>query len=533
MILAMGHLGQNLTALDYAIVLIYVVILVIIGYRASFAQKKKKDETLFLANKSLGWASIGFNMWGTNVGPSMLLAFASIGYTTGIVAVNFDWYAFIFLLLLAVVFAPKYLAAKVSTTPEFMGNRYGDSTRNILAWYALIKILISWLSLGLFAGGFLVRQILGIPMWESVIALVSFAGLFTFAGGLKAIAKVNFFQMILLIAVSLMLTILGVTKAGGLSAVYNKVPHNFWNLIHPASDVKYPWYAILLGYPVSAVAFFCTDQAMVQSVLGARNLEQGQLGVNFIGWLKILSLPLFILTGILCFILFPGLKDPAEAYMTMVTHLFPPGLNGLVIVVLIAVLVGTIGSSLNSLSTVFTMDVYSKKINPNATNQQIIKVGRISVVAGCVFAIIVALAIDNIKGLNLFDIFQSVLGFIAPPLAVVFLLTVFWPRTTRLAVNLVLSAGSAFSLGVGVLYLWVFTPDKYHFWPHYLMLSFYIFAFLMAAAIIISLLDRNPVIYRKEKAAEGRVAPTTKRVKIAWGALIVVMVCLYILFNGH
>src|SRR4030095_11563409 len=163
----------------------------------------------------------------------------------------------------------------------------------------------------------------------------------------------------------------------------------------PSDDRSYPWQAILLGYPVSAVAFFCTDQAMVQSVLGAKNLEQGQLGVNFIGWLKILSLPLFIGTGILCAILFPGLKDPADAYMTMVTNLFPQGMNGLVIVVLIAVLVGTIGSSLNSLSTVFTMDVYAKKINPHAGNADIIRVGRATVIAGCVFAIMMALAIDN------------------------------------------------------------------------------------------------------------------------------------------
>ena len=140
-------------------------------------------------------------MWGTNVGPSSLLAFASIGYTTGIVAGNFEWYAFVFLLLLAMVFAPRFIASKVTTMPEFMGKRYGDSTQNILAWYALIKILISWLSLGLFAGGFLVRQIVGIPMWQSVIVLVLFAGIFTFAGGLKAIAKVNVFQMILLIII--------------------------------------------------------------------------------------------------------------------------------------------------------------------------------------------------------------------------------------------------------------------------------------------------------------------------------------------
>ncbi len=114
-----NNIIARLTALDYAIVIAYLVILIIIGYRAS-RSKKSTGETLFLANKSLNWTSIGFNMWGTNVGPSMLLAFASIGYSTGIVAINFDWYAFVFLFLLAIVFAPKYLAAKVTTMPEFM-----------------------------------------------------------------------------------------------------------------------------------------------------------------------------------------------------------------------------------------------------------------------------------------------------------------------------------------------------------------------------------------------------------------------------
>jgi len=219
---------------------------------------------------------------------------------------------------------------------------------------------------------------------------------------------------------------------------------------------------------------------MVQSVLGAKNLQQGQLGVNFIGWLKVLALPLFILPGIICFILFPGLKDPNEAYMTMVTNLFPPGMNGLVIVVLIAVLTGTIGSSLNALSTVFTTDLYVKKINPAASNRQVIKVGRITVAAGCVFAVGMALAIDNIKGLNLFDIFQSVLGFIAPSLSVVFLLSVFWKRTTRKAVNRILSYGSALSLGTGVLYLWILTPDKYLF----IFLSFFLLPLLLFRSVI-------------------------------------------------
>ncbi|HWJ92263.1 MAG TPA: hypothetical protein VNR87_14200, partial [Flavisolibacter sp.] len=343
----------------------------------------------------------------------------------------------------------------------------------------------------------------------------------------------NVFQMILLICVSLTLSIIGVMKVGGISNIYHKTPGHFWNLIHPASDAQYPWPAILLGYPVSAIAFFCTDQAMVQSVLGARNLEQGQLGISFIGWLKILSLPLFILTGVLCYILFPGLKDPTEAYMTMVTNLFPAGMNGLVIVVLIAVLVGTIGSSLNALSTVFTTDVYAKKINPNADNDAIIRVGRITVIAGCLFAIMMALAIDNIRGLNLFDVFQSVLGFIAPPLAVVFLLTVFWKRTTRTAVNTILSVGSAFSLGVGVLYLWVLPQHRYHFWPHYLLLSFYIAVVLFVAAVIISLSDRSAIVANTTHSdAAGGFRPT-RRVWLSWILLSIVMVALYLFFNGH
>lgn len=524
----MGILSK-LQTVDYIIVAVYLLILLFIGYKASFG-KKKKDETLFLAGKSLNWYSIGFNMWGTNVGPSMLLAFASIGYTTGIVAGNFEWYAFVFLFLLAMVFAPRYLASKVTTMPEFMGQRYGDGARNILAWYALIKILISWLSLGLFAGGFLVRQILGIPMWQSVIVLVLFAGLFAFAGGLKAIARVNVFQMILLIVVSFMLAIIGVNKVGGISALFHKAPSEYWNLVHSANDKSYPWPALLLGYPVSAVAFFCTDQAMVQSVLGARNLEQGQLGVSFIGWLKILSLPLFIIPGIVCFELFPNLSDPNEAYMTLVTNLFPAGLNGLVIVVLIAVLVGTIGSSLNALSTVFTTDLYVRKINPQASARQIIRVGRISVLAGCLFAIMMAIAIDSIKGLNLFDVFQAVLGFIAPPLAVVFLLAVFWKRTTKNAVNFILSGGSAISLGIGIGYLWIFPAATYKFWPHYLLLSFYIFALLFILAVSISLTDKKPVTAIEIKKED--LPKPTRLVWRVWIALIIIMVALYIFFNG-
>jgi SSS family solute:Na+ symporter len=519
-----------LQPVDFVIVAIYLAILIALGWWVSFGQKKNKDQNLFLADKSLGWATIGFTMWGTNVGPSMLVASASAGYQTGIVAGNFAWYAFVFILMLAVVFAPRYLGANVSTLPEFLGKRFGENTRNILAWYTLITILISWLSLGLFAGGVLIKQLLGFDMLLSVMVMVVVSTLFVVAGGLKTIAYTSVFQMLLLIIVSLILVVLGVSKAGGLHAVYEKTPSNFWNLFQPASDKSFPWPAILLGYPIMGVWFWCTEQSMVQSVLGAKSLKQGQLGANFIGWLKILDVPLFILPGIICFVLYPHLKNPDEAYLVMVTNLFPAGMKGLIIVVLVACLISTIGASLNSVSTVFTMDIYVKKYKPEATNQEIMRIGRIVTVAGALVSVSVTLAIDNIKHLDLFNVFQSVLGFLAPPMSVAFLFGVLWKKTTAKAINYVLTVGTAFCLLVGILNLWVIPSDK---WPHFLLLSFYLFVVLSVMTYLISVADKKGALQLQQATYFKSLAKPGKQVWVMWGVLIAVMLGLYLVFNGH
>lgn len=527
----MDKISNLLMPIDFIIVGVYLLVLIGIGYYVSFIKKSEKDENLFLAGHSLNWSSIGLTMWGTNVGPSMLIASASIGFTSGIVAGNFAWFAFPFIFLLAVVFAPRYLGAKVLTLPEFMGKRFGQSTRNILAWYTMVTILISWLALTLYAGGILVGQILGLPLWLSVVILVLIAAFFTIAGGLKAIAFTNVFQMLLLIAVSLVLTVVGVMKAGGPMAIFENTPPEYWNLLRPMDDANYPWLAIILGYPVMGVWFWCTDQSMVQSVLGAKNLKEGQIGANLTGWLKILDVALFILPGIICFILFPDLKDPDEAYMTMVTSLFPAGMTGLVMAVLIAALVSTIDSALNSLSTVFTMDIYVKKYKPNADTKEVVKIGRIVTALGAILAIFLTMAIDSIKGLNLFDVFQAVLGFIAPPMSVLFLFGVLWKKTTKRAANFTLSVGTIFSLGTGILYLFVFPSAEYDIWPHFLLLSFYIFVILAAAAFVISITDSTKGI--ESTLDYGKIPKLDKKVILLWVLLIVVMISMYIIFNGH
>ena len=515
--------------LDWGILIAYFLILLAIGIWAS--TQRKKGSSLFLAENSLRWYHIGFSMWGTNVGPSMLIASASAGFTTGIVSGNYAWYAFVFICLLAFVFAPRYLGSHITTLPEFMGRRFGQSTRNILAWYTIVTILISWLALTLFAGGILIRQVFDIPMWQSALILLVISAFFTMLGGLKAVAYTNVYQMLLLIFVSATLAIVGICKVGGFEALADKVPADYWNLFRPNDDPAFPWLPIVLGYPIMGVWFWCTDQSMVQPVLAARSLKEGQLGANFTGWLKILDVPLYILPGILCLALFPDLANPDEAYMTMVTNLFPVGMVGLVLAVLTAALVSTVGSALNALSTVFTMDIYVKKFCPDAPQQKIIRVGHIVTVVGSLVSVMITIAIDSIKGLDLFNVFQSVLGFIAPPMAAVFLFGVFWKRTTTAAANMALTLGTVFSIGVGILYLWVFPASEYPVWPHFMMLSFYLFVVIGIGMVLVSLLDKRSQSGNLD--IQGLDEKPARSVVALWVLLIVVMIGLYIVFNGH
>lgn len=522
---------KQLTSLDFTVMILYVVILISLGAWISF-KKRKSKEHLFLAQHSLGWPSIGFTMWGTNVGPSMLIASASIGYTTGIVAGNFSWYAFVFIFLLAVIFSPHYLNMKISTLPEFMGKRFNKTTRELLTWYFIVTILVSWLGMTLYAGGLLVSQIMNWPLWLSVTGLVTISAFFTIAGGLKTVANTNVFQMSLLIIASSILTFAGIKEVGGIGNIISAVDEGFWQLFQPADNPDYPWYAILLGYPVMGIWFWCTDQSMVQSVLGAKNLKQGQLGTNFAAWLKILDVPLFILPGVICFILFPALANPDEAYMTMVSNLLPSGMVGLIVTVLMAALISTVASALNSLSTLVMLDIYVKRIQPEAPQKRIIYLGRLTTLVGAIVSIFLALLISSTQDLDLFSLFQAILGFLAPPITAVFLIGVIWKKATTEAANITLSAGTIISIGIGISYLTGFPNQE--FWPHFLFLSFLICAGLALLMIVVSIMTRargqvsSMPTLKESYLTHGKTAASVKWV---WSLLIITMIILYIVFN--
>ncbi|PQV51505.1 SSS family solute:Na+ symporter [Jejuia pallidilutea] len=526
------EIHEHLKSIDFVVVGIYLLFLIAIGAYISFRKKKSTGKDYFLAGNSLKWYSIGLTMWGTNVGPSMLIASCAIGYSTGIVAGNFSWYAFVLIAMLALVFAPHYKNTGISTLPEFMGKRFNSTTRSILAWYSLVTILISWLGLTLYAGGLLVSQIMDWPLWLSVCSLMALASFFAIAGGLEAIAITNVFQMILLIIASGILVFTGINKLGGLERLATDIPNHYWDLFLPNDNADFPWLAIVLGYPVIGVWFWCTDQSMVQSVLGAKNLDHAQLGTNFTGWLKILDVPLFILPGILCFLLYPELKDENEAYMTMVTGLLPNGLIGFIMAVLIAALVSTIDSALNSFSTVFTMDIFAKRIKPDLEHKKLVLIGRLTMVVGAMLAIFIAIGLDRIKGMDLFSLFQAILGYLAPPMTALFLTGVLWNKTTTKAANIGLIVGSVISLLVGAFQLMNY-PNK-AFWPHFLLVSFWLCVFIILLIVTISLLypDKEKSKFPTLKASYNTLNyKPSNRVLGLWGILCLVMVLLYIIFN--
>ena len=517
--------------LDLMVVVAYIITLLAIGFWVSF--KKGHTDDLFLAGRTLGWPNVGLSIFGTNVTPSMLLTSCGVAYSTGMVASNFEWMAWIYLFLLGMVFIPHYMNTRICTMPEFLSYRFDESCRTFLSWYMVVATAVIWLAEPLFIGGLLLSQITGWEYFWCVLLLTVIATSFTVAGGLAAVVITDSFQSILLIGASIALTVIGFYKIGSLEKVVNSVPGDYWVLFRPHNDASYPWHAIVLGYPVIGIWFWCTDQTIVQRVLGARNITQGQLGSIFAAFLKVLSPLIFFLPGIFCRILHPELSDPDSAYVKMVAEYLPTGMVGLIIAVLIAALISTLDSGLNSLSTVFTLDIYVKKFRPNADAKERIRLGRIvtvlAAVVGTCFALLLAQVKD--KGLDLFSILMAMLCFFAPPLSAVFTVGVLWRRATKTAALFTLIFGSIFCGGIGICYMiW---PLWVH-WPHFMLLSFYLFAILTILMIIISLFTEAPdaahtlPTLRQTYANQGH---TSKVVWWLWGLLTVIMVAIYIVFN--
>ena len=517
---------------DLIVVVLYVAAIMAIGLYVSF--KSRGSEDLFLGGRTFGWRSVGLSLWGTNVTPSFLIGSIGAAYTTGMVTANFEWLAWIFLMLLGMVFAPHYLKLKIATLPEVIRARFGEATYRVMTLYTLYGIVILWLGGALYPGGVLLSQIMGWPFPVSILVLVLIATSFTVLGGLVAVVVTDAFQTILIILGASLLTIIGLYQVGGIGALIEQTPPDYWTLFRPADDEAFPWPAIILGYPVLAIWFWCTDQTIVQRVLGARDLENAQKGTLLAAFLKILPPFLFTLPGMICFVLYPGLENPDDAFVTMVRNFFPIGLTGLMIAVLISALISSIDSGLNSFSTVFTLDVYVPYLRKDkeVSQAELRRVGRYMTVLAAVIATLWALAMDTFAQ-DIFNLLQSLIAFLAPPMTALFLSALFFKRATGKAAFYGFVSSVVLCQAVGLCSLRGKTFGLFEAWPHYLWLSFWLFiatCIIIGAVSYLTAHDEAEQDLSASVAADG-TAHAARSTYIGWGVLAVIMVTLYVVFQ--
>jgi SSS family solute:Na+ symporter len=423
--------------LDLIIIAIYFA--VVFGIGAYFFARAKTSKGYFLADRSVGWIAVGASLFASNISSEHFIGLAGSGASSGLAVGSFEWLAVFMCITLGWVFVPFYLRSGVYTMPEFLERRYGPACRWYLTTVSVIAYVVTKISVSLYAGALVLRAVLGWDFMTSATVMVIATGIYTIFGGLAAVIYTELVQAVVLLAGAVALTMIGLDRAGGMEAIRAAVPPDFFHMIKPASDAAFPWTGIFFGAPILGIWYWCTDQMIVQRVLGAKSEADARGGALLCGLLKITPVFVLVLPGLIARALYPEIAGD-DAYPTLVVKLLPPGLAGFMVAALMAALMSSLSATFNSASTLVTFDIY-KVLRPSASESQLVTVGRVVTV---VMVALSMLWVPFIKYLSseVYIYLQSVQAYISPPIAAVFLVGVFWPRVNRYGAIAALLAGA-------------------------------------------------------------------------------------------
>ena len=428
-----GLTHKSLAGLDIAVITVYFLIIFAIGFY--FARKEKTTTDYFLASRNVGWFAIGASLFVSNISTEHFIGLAGTGASSGLAVGHFEWLACLILLILGWVFVPFYLRSNVFTMPEFLERRFSRGSAVYLASISIIAYVLTKISVHLWAAAIVMKGITGWSPLTAAVILVVVTGIYTIAGGLSAVIYTEVVQTLVLLTGAIALTFIGLHEVGGFAGLRAAVPASYFHMMKPASDPGFPWTGVFFGAPILGIWYWCTDQVIVQRVLSARDEGHAKAGTIFAGFLKILPVFLLVLPGLIAFALFKDMfvigpdGSPTNgdiAFPTLILNLLPTGLVGLMIAALLAALMGGMASVFNSTSTLVTLDFY-KKLRPDATEKQLVLIGRVATALMVVLGIAWVPFISRISG-QLYIYLQSVQGYISPPIAACFILGILWPR---------------------------------------------------------------------------------------------------------
>ena len=458
----------SLSVADIAVIVIYTVGIVILGCWAGLRKRGGGEaKEYFLAGGTLRWPVIGLALFATNISCVHLVSLAQSGYDSGLLNGNFEWMAAFTLVLLGLFFAPFYIRSGVTTLPDFLEKRYSRQCRDWLAVLSIVSAVTIHIGFSFLTGGIVLKELFGIDMYTGIVVVAALTGIYTIIGGLMAVVVTEAIQTVVLVLGAAVITYFAWDKIGGwepmVDVLREKGELAKLSMLRPHGDADgLPWYAVFLGYPVLGIWYWCADQTIVQRVLGAKDEQHARVGPLFAGLIKVLPVFIFVLPGLMAYALvesggldIASLSSVNEAgeteidskgiYGVMITQLLPQGLVGLMVAALLAALMSTVAGALNSISTLFSYDLY-KRFRPDTSDRELVFVGRLTAGVALVAAIALVPLLDGYP--SIFNGLNDIIAHIAPPVTCVFVLGVFWPRASAVSAKLTLWFGSALGAGV-------------------------------------------------------------------------------------
>jgi solute:Na+ symporter, SSS family len=476
-----------LATIDWVVIALYFAIILGIAWWV-IRQKNNTSDDYFLAGRNLGWFVIGASIFASNIGSEHIVGLAGSGATDGVAMAHYELHAWC-LLVLGWVLAPFYMRSKIYTMPEFLEKRFSSTSRWVLSVISLVAYVLTKVAVGIFAGGIVFGvllpevNIMGMnSFWVGSILMIVLTGLYTIMGGLRAVAYTEAIQTIILILGSVLVTVYGLDALGGwdeLKRIAGSEMFNLWKPLVPdgmegtwapiKTDTQiawyfngnYPWLGMLFCAPIIGLWYWCTDQYIVQRMLGAANLTEARRGTIAAAFFKLLPVFIFIIPGVICFALAASGKMPElaaellgpdgkiipaqaqQVFPLLVAKVLPAGIRGIVVAGLLAALMSSLAGVFNASSTLFTMDLY-QKFRPNASEAQLVRMGRIATAVMVVIGLLWIPVIQGSRGL--YDYLQSVQGYLAPPIFVVFFFGIFNKRMNAKGALATLLVGFALGL---------------------------------------------------------------------------------------
>ena len=461
----MNSLGTK----DYVVFLIYFLLVAGYGYWV-YRRRKKASVTAshdyFLAEGSLTWWAIGASLIASNISAEQFIGMSGSGFKMGLAIATYEWMAAATLMIVAIFFIPVYLKNKIYTMPQFLNQRYNGKVAMIMAVFWLLLYVVVNLTSILYLGALAINSISGINTTLCMYVLAIFA-IFITLGGMKVIGYTDVIQVFFLILGGLVTTYMALNlvsdKFGGTGVIdgfniMTKQANDHFHMILKKENASYmdlPGLTVLIGGMwIVNLNYWGCNQYITQRALGA-TLPTARKGILFAAFLKLLMPVIVVLPGIAAYVLHQqgsfqsemlqnGELNPDKAYPVLL-NLLPAGLKGLAFAALTAAIVASLAGKANSISTIFTLDIYKKRLRPNADETKMVQIGKITVIVAMILAVIIAplMGIDKKGG---FQYIQEYTGFVSPGIFAMFILGFFWKKTTSNAALFATVGGFAFSL---------------------------------------------------------------------------------------